>query len=339
MSDSDGETSSSPPPATSSATFSAPKDTALTQILKKYQDRRDRQQAARKEANSGRTDAFDKKKDKKAKNAKVKTASVPASARKSPGTIIFFPEGPAAFNNAPVPSKVHVAKLREEGLCAVGVRSDDLKISRDWTHDDSVDFFGKEIAAAVAASSAAIGAWMDNHPGHSEDEVPPIFRVLTREGKRLSVTPTLRPTGLDLQEAIPSASNWFERKLYLTAGLDASLFTEDETSVYRPCALQRELDGIANESEGVTDTASQIDAADVSADEYVAPPLSGKRKRAEDGPITRAAKRQMREASHISVSDDDEPSTSAAVAHSTFAATGFPSPPKRNRTHAAQAAP
>lgn len=236
---------------------------------------------------------------------------------------------------------MHVEDLKEQGFCAVGVQADDLKIRRDWTYEQTVEFLEQHLPVALAASAAAVSAWKDQHPNEEE---PPLFRVLSREGKKLTATRKLCPNGLDMQEAITSASNWYERKLYLAAGVDASVFTEDETSVYRPCALQEELDGVGHESEGTAETASQIDEAQDSDEEYVAPVAQGKRKRADNAPVTRAAKRQMRAASHISISDNDEPSDKAGastskIAHSTFAVTGFSSPPKRNRTRPAQSAP
>ncbi|EJD48725.1 hypothetical protein AURDEDRAFT_122673 [Auricularia subglabra TFB-10046 SS5] len=352
-----------PPPRVKKSTKSdAPRDSELDKLLNEQRDKRDKRReedAARSEANSSCRAAMDGNSRKAAKRAGqppvIVQDSTPAPALKSIGKLIWLVEGPTAFKDAPVPGKDHIDALVEQGFCAVGVTAKQLQIDRSWTNDQALKLLKEKLPVAYGTTAAAIAAWKDAHPDLPNDRLPPVFRVLLQTHKKLAVARPKRPMGADMQDKVTSASSWYDKRLYISgyllflpacgtdssltaSGLDASLYSEDEITTYRPCALCDELDG------SIENDASPVDATgpDASADDEVQIVASGKRKRHSASSLagTKPAKRAKREPSVVTITDDDDddtppvagPSTVVdAMEPSTFAATGFYSPPKRNR--------
>ncbi|EJD33341.1 hypothetical protein AURDEDRAFT_117901 [Auricularia subglabra TFB-10046 SS5] len=337
MSGSDSETTHTPAPkviprskarpGSSVETFTAPKDSKLDALLRAQKNKLDKERTARVEANAHRFAAMD-------------GASKPRAGSKPQRRVPSVPCKPA-YQDVPVPKTSLLLTLHGQGFGAVAVEQKALQIPRDMTHQDFLDFVEEHIPLAFEATTAAFIAWHEAHPDAEPGDVPPFFRLLAQEGKRLKVVGPTKPTGADIQAVITSASNWYDKKLFITSGIDVSMYTPDEVETWQPCLL-RELLG----DDAVPDPEPEDDD-DAS---YEEPATSSKRKRASseasehepEPAVTRSKRQKHASPVDLTISDDEQPKAGPSRIHdaptlgtTTLHLTGFQSPPKRLRKRAA----
>lgn len=195
------------------------------------------------------------------------------------GTCVFIPEGPKAFiGKADPPSVALSLEATQYGFCVTAKAEGDLAIPRDSTYRDLKVQLRDIVPAAFEVIDKAIDARLE--AGATEKDMRSLgeFKLLNKEGRKLTVINIAEPTGEHAAIAVTKASRWRERTLYIAAPFDVTEWCLDNVLAYLPCKRPNTREDALRAQRMM---AASQEGQDASEDEQRARKGKSKRKRSE----------------------------------------------------------